>query len=67
MNDVSDYQKAIRVILGKDSTDFPVCDVIVAELAARNPRLFLDIVNSLKTPDDKEKKGCECYAWRCCL
>jgi hypothetical protein len=44
---VVQYQKAIRTLLSVPS-DLPSMDLIVAELAAREPSLFNNIVNYLK-------------------
>jgi len=42
------YQQAIRALMGRGANLLPDPEDITAELAARNPRLFVDIVESLK-------------------
>jgi len=49
------YQKAIRTLMGRDENRPPYPEDIVAELAARDPRLFISIVDSLRGPTLEEK------------
>jgi len=48
------YQQAIRALMGRGYNCLADLEGIVTELAARDPRLFLSIVDSLRAPTPKD-------------
>jgi len=49
------YQQAIRALMGRGEHRLPDLEDIVTELAARDPRLFVSIVDCLRDPTPEEK------------
>jgi len=49
------YQQAIRALMGRGDSLLPNLEDIVTELAARDPRLFVSIVDGLRGPTPEEK------------